>query len=335
MGKEILKLVEEKLLIDKESITFDEAYSLALLSEEYLFDLISLSYKVTTKYRGKGVYLCSIISAKTGACPEDCSFCAQSIYSRAPIPSHPMIDPSFILKAAKEAEKSGASEFCIVTSGKGPDKRTFKKILEAVSLIRSHTNLSVGCSLGILTEEQARLLSSSGVSRYNHNLETARSFFANICTTHTYEERVKTARLVKENGMELCSGGILGMGESLEQRLELAFELKELNPDLVPINLLNPRPGTALANAPLLTPLEAIKSIALFRLILPEKILICAGGREVILKDLQPLALLAGANALITGNYLTTQGQSPETDLRMIRDLNMQVLKYTSNIKSV
>ncbi len=330
MSEEIIQLVMRKLLDNEDLITFTEALRIALLGEERLLDLISLSYKVTTKYKGKGVYLCGIISAKTGACPEDCGFCAQSAYSQAPISTHPMLDPHLILKAAKEVEKSGASEFCIVTSGRGPDEKTFRRVLDAVCLIRSHTSLSIGCSLGILTDEQASLLCIAGVRRYNHNLETSRSFFPNICTTHTYEERVKTAHLVKENGMELCCGGILGMGESLVQRLELAFELRELDPTLVPINFLNPRPGTNLANSLLLTPIEAIRSIALFRFILPRSILICAGGRGVVLRDFQPLAVLAGANALITGDYLTTQGRSPKEDLQMIGDLNMPVVRHTS-----
>jgi biotin synthase len=278
-------------------------------------------------YKGKGIHLCGIMSAKTGNCPEDCAFCSQSIHSEGPTLVSSIIDPSLILESAKEAEKSGATEFCIVTSGKGPDKKTFRKVIDAVELIHRYTNLSIGCSLGILAGEQAKLLSKAGVNRYNHNLETSRSFFPNICTTHSYEERVKTATLVEEEGMELCCGGILGMGESLEQRVEFAFELRDLDPALVPINFLNPRPGTALATESPLTPIEAIKSIALFRLILPQSILICAGGREVVLRELQPLALLAGANGLITGNYLTTQGRSTKEDLQMLRDLNMSPVK--------
>ncbi|MGB7292047.1 MAG: biotin synthase BioB [Thermodesulfobacteriota bacterium] len=327
MSGEIIRFVRKKLLDKKEPITFDEAYRVALLGEEHLLGLVSLSYKVMGEYQGKGIHLCGIMSAKTGNCPEDCAFCAQSIHSEAPVRVSSIIDPSLILKSAKEAEKSGATEFCIVTSGKGPDKKTFRNVIDAVELIHRYTNLSIGCSLGILTEEQAKLLSKVGVNRYNHNLETSRSFFHHICTTHSYEERVKTATLVKEEGMELCCGGILGMGESLEQRVELAFELRDLDPALVPINFLNPRPGTALATWSLLTPIEAIKSIALFRLILPQSILICAGGREVVLRELQPLALLAGANGLITGNYLTTQGRSTEEDLQMLRDLNMPPVK--------
>jgi len=213
MGEEIIRLVREKLLENEDLINFDEASKLAHLEEEFWLDLVSLSHRVTAKYLNKGVYLCSIIGAKSGACSEDCSFCAQSAHNKRPITSHPMTDPESLLKSAKEVEGSGASEFCIVTSGKGPDKETFRNVLEAVYLIRGHTNLSVGCSLGILTEEEARLLSKAGVNRYNHNLEASRSFFPNICTTHTYEERLRTAYLVKKNGMELCCGGIFGMGE--------------------------------------------------------------------------------------------------------------------------
>jgi biotin synthase len=328
MVEDLLQYLKKKLIDNEEPLSFDEARELALLEEQYFLDLVSLSYKVTAKYKNKGVYICSIISARTGACSENCSFCVQSGHNKTPISSHPMIDPQSLLKSAKEIEGSGASEFCIVTSGKGPDKKIFRNVLDAVYLIRSNTNLSVGCSLGILTEEQARLLSKAGVNRYNHNLEASRSFFPIICSTHAYEERLRTAYLVKENGMELCCGGIFGMGESLEQRLELAFELRELNPNLVPINFLNPRPGTTLAKRPLLTPFEAIKIIALFRLILPRSILICAGGREVVLRNLQPLAFLAGANALITGNYLTTPGRSSREDLQMIEDLELPVLDY-------
>jgi biotin synthase len=230
-----------------------------------------------------------------------------------------------ILKAAQEAEKLGAMDFCIVISAKGPTPRIFKKVLEAVDLIRENTNLKIGCSLGELTEEQAFTLKEHGVWRYNHNLETCRSYFPNVCTTHTYDDRVRTARLVKRAGMHLCSGGILGMGESVRQRIELAFELRELDPSWVPINFLNPRPGTPFGNLPLVSPLEAVKTIAIFRLILPDKILMTAGGREVTLRDLQAMGLLAGANAMILGNYLTTHGRPPEEDLRMLDDLQMPI----------
>jgi len=236
-----------------------------------------------------------------------------------------------ILKAARQAEKMGAMDFCIVISAKGPTPRIFGKVLEAVDLLLKETNLKVGCSLGDLTEEQAFTLKDHGVWRYNHNLETCRSYFSNICTTHTYDDRLKTALLVKKTGMHLCCGGILGLGESLRQRLELAFELRELDPTWVPINFLNPRPGTPFADLPTVPAFEAVKIISIFRLILPDKILMTAGGREVTLRDLQSIGLMAGANAMILGNYLTTPGRSPEEDLRMLDDLELPIRKDINN----
>lgn len=315
------------MLEKEEPITFEEALSLTELPREQVPDLIALARKVTLKYRGDGVFLRSIISARTGNCPEDCAFCSQSAHYDTEIKTHPFMATEKILMAAKQAEKLGAMDFCIVISGRGPTPKVFKKVLEAVDLLRKETNLKIGCSLGELTEEQAFALKEHGVWRYNHNLETCRSYFPRICTTHTYEDRLRTAKLVKKAGMQLCSGGILGMGESVRQRIEFAFELKELDPSWVPINFLNPRPGTPLGHLPLVSPFEAVKTIAIFRLILPDKIIMAAGGREVTLRDLQAMGLLAGANAMILGNYLTTLGRFPEEDLRMLDDLQMPVRK--------
>jgi Biotin synthase and related enzymes len=206
------------------------------------------------------VFLRSIISAQTGNCPEDCAFCSQSAHFDTQINAHPLMAAQMILKAAQQAEKLGAMDFCIVISAKGPTPRIFKKVLEAVDLLRENTNLKIGCSLGALTEEQAFMLKEHGVWRYNHNIETARSYFPSICTTHTYDDRVRTAKLVKEAGMNLCCGGILGMGESVRQRIELAFEIRELDPSWVPINFLNPRPGTPFDNLPMVPPFEAVKN---------------------------------------------------------------------------
>jgi biotin synthase len=297
------------------------------LSKEAVPDLISLARKVTLKYKGDGVFLRSIISAQTGNCPEDCAFCSQSSYYDTEINAHPLMAAERILNAAQQAERLGAMDFCIVISAKGPTPKIFKKVLEAVELLTKETNLKIGCSLGELTEEQAFTLKEHGVWRYNHNLETCRSYFPKVCTTHTYDDRVRTARLVKKAGMNLCSGGILGMGESVRQRIELAFEIRELDPSWVPINFLNPRPGTPFSDLSLVSPFEAVRTIAIFRLILPDKILMTAGGREVTLRDLQAMGLLAGANAMILGNYLTTPGRSPEEDLRMLDDLQMPVRK--------
>lgn len=326
-GISVLDIITDKLLVNDVPIGFEEAIALTELEKPEVPDLISLARKVTLKYKGDGVFLRSIISAQTGNCPEDCSFCSQSAHYDTEVNAHPLMAAEKILLAAKQSEKLGAIDFCIVISAKGPTPRIFKKVLEAVDLLCAETNLKIGCSLGDLSEEQAYELKEHGVWRYNHNLETCRSHFPSICTTHTYDDRLRTARLVKKAGMQLCSGGILGMGETPEQRIELAFELRDLGPSWVPINFLNPRPGTPFEKFQALSPLEAVKTIAIFRLILPDKILMTAGGREVTLRDLQSMGLVAGANAMILGNYLTTPGRTPEEDLRMLDDLEMPVRK--------
>lgn len=294
-------------------------------------DLISLARKVTLKYKGDGVFLRSIISAQTGNCPEDCSFCSQSAHFDTDVEAHPLMAVEKILLAARQAEKMGAMDFCIVISAKGPTPRIFKKVLEAVDMLVEKTNLKVGCSLGELTEEQADTLANHGVWRYNHNIETCRSHFPNICTTHAYDDRLQTAKYVKKAGMHLCSGGILGMGESIRQRVEFAYEIRDLNPTWVPINFLNPRPGTPFECYEKISPFDAVKMISIYRLVLPDKIIMTAGGREVTLRDLQAMGLVAGANAMILGNYLTTPGRSPEEDLKMLDDLQMPVRADISN----
>ncbi|HEV2360929.1 MAG TPA: biotin synthase BioB, partial [Acidimicrobiales bacterium] len=243
----------------------------------------------------------------------------------SPVKATAFLDADEVLRAARETAALGASEFCIVLAVRGPDDRILNRILDLVPLVRDETGLNVAVSAGILTDEQARRLADGGVHRYNHNLETSRSFFPSVVTTHTFEERYETCRLVREHGMELCCGVLLGMGETDDQRLEMIAELAELDPDEVPINFLNPRPGTPFADRPLVGPLEAIRWISLFRLGLPRAILRYAGGREVTLRELQALGMTAGINALIVGNYLTTLGRSPAEDLQMLEDLRMPV----------
>jgi biotin synthase len=237
----------------------------------------------------------------------------------------PFLDTDEVLRAAEETAELGASEFCIVLAIKGPDERTMDRILELTPLINERVGINVAISAGILTDEQAKRLADGGVHRYNHNLETARSYFPQIVTTHTWDERVETCQLVKQYDMELCCGVLLGMGESHDQRLELLGQLRELEPAEVPINFLNPRPGTPLGDRPVTQPLEALRWIALFRLGLPSTILRYAGGREVTLRDLQAMGMTSGINALIVGNYLTTLGRSPEEDLQMLDDLAMPI----------
>lgn len=329
MDENIIERLRQKVIYKGENITFDEAMELALTGFDNLLALMCLSNSITSRFHENGVYLCGITSARTGACSEDCKFCAQSTYSEYPVTPRTRIEPHKILESAKKAETSGASEFCIVISGRGPNRKTFEKVLESVSLIRTHTGLSIGCSLGILTKEQASLLSVAGVRRYNHNLETSRNFFPHICTTHTYEDRIRTARLIMKYGIRLCCGGILGLGEMVEDRIGLAYELRQLEPEVVPLNFLNPRPGTKLAGMHTLHPFETLKYISLFRLILPKSIILCAGGREAVLGEYQPWAIFAGANALIAGDYLTTKGNEPSEDIKMIKDLGLSILRYS------
>jgi biotin synthase len=316
-----LKTAAKALLEEKRDLSFDEALAVAELPDEALPSIVALSHQVLLDRCGPEVALESIISAKTGACPEDCSFCSQSAHYNSPIRVHPMLDTKTLLDAAKDSERLGASHFCIVVAARGPDDRLLRKVLDAVERIRSETSVEVACSLGILTRDQAFALAAAGVHTYNHNLETSRSFFPNICTTHTYDDRVRTCLYVKEAGMDLCSGGIIGMGESVRQRIEFAFELRALDPVEVPINFLDPRPGTPLASRPLVQPMEAVRTIALFRLIMPEVVLKYAGGREKTLRELQAYGLIAGINGLIVGNYLTTTGRPAKEDLAMLADL--------------
>jgi biotin synthase len=309
--------------LTSETITPDVALEILNLPESEVPALVALAHQVRLDNAGAEVEVESIISAKTGGCPEDCAFCSQSRHWPTPVRPEPFIDIPPLVDAAKRAQEQGATEFCIVLAVRGPDDRIMKQVLAAVDALHSDTDMHVAASLGILTREQALQLKDAGVRRYNHNLETARSHFDKIVSTHTWDERWETCQLVGELGMELCCGGIFGMGETKEQRVEFAFELRELGPREIPMNFLNPRPGTPLADAGLVAPLDAIRTIALFRLLFPDIVLRYAGGREVTLRELQSLGMLAGINGIIIGNYLTTLGRKPEEDLAMLSDLKM------------
>ena len=313
------------LLDDRRQLTADELRALAALPDEAVPTLAALAHEVRLAWCGPEVEVEGILSAKTGGCPEDCHFCSQSARFESPVKATPLLTADEVLAAAEETRALGASEFCIVLAVRGPDERTLANILDMVPLVRERTGLNVAVSAGILTRPQAERLAAAGVHRYNHNLETARSFFPTIVTTHTWEERFETCSLVRELGMELCCGALLGMGETVEQRIELLEELRAVDPAEVPINFLNPRPGTPLQIRTPVAPLEAIRWIALFRLALPSVILRYAGGREITLRELQAMGMTSGINALIVGNYLTTLGRSPEEDLRMLEDLRMPV----------
>jgi biotin synthase len=320
-----LATAEHALLEERRRLTREEALAVAALPLDELPSLIALAHKVRMAWCGPEVELESLINAKSGACPEDCAFCSQSVRFSTGVDVYPFLDVDEIVAAARATRDAGATQFCIVVAVRGPEERLLRRVLDAVDRVHAETSLEVACSLGLLTREQAERLAGAGVRRYNHNLETCRALFPSICTTHTYDDRVETARLARDAGMELCCGGILGMGETLEQRVDFAFELAELRPCEVPINLLDPRPGTPLGDAPTISPREALQAIALFRLILPDAWLRLAGGRERVLGELQGMGLLAGANALIVGNYLTTIGRAAEDDHALLEALGMPV----------
>jgi len=323
--RSIIRAAEVALLDERRTLTPDELAALVALDPAATAALAALAHEVRLEWCGPEVEIEGILSAKTGGCPEDCHFCSQSSRFETPVKATPFLDTDEVITAAKETAALGASEFCIVLAVRGPDEKTMGRILELVPVVQEATGLNVAISAGILDADQAQRLAAGGVHRYNHNLETSRSFFPSIVTTHTYDERLDTCELVRSNGMELCCGVLLGMGETDEQRLELLVDLQRLEPQEVPLNFLNPRPGTPLGDRPTVEPLEAIRWIALFRLALPSTILRFAGGREVTLRELQILGMTAGINALIVGNYLTTLGRSPDEDLQMLSDLEMPI----------
>lgn len=325
MSREVLNDAATTLLDRREQLTLDQLRALVELPDESVPALAALAHEVRLAWCGPEVEVEGILSAKTGGCPEDCHFCSQSAKFETPVMATPFLDTDEVLRAAEETKKLGASEFCIVLAIRGPDERTMDRLLELVPKVRDEVGINVAVSAGILTDDQARRLAEGGVHRYNHNLETAGTFFPQIVTTHTFDDRMDTCRLVSKYGMELCCGVLLGMGETVEQRLELLGQLREVEPAEVPINFLNPRPGTPLGDRPLIEPLEALRWIALFRLALPSVILRYAGGREVTLRELQAMGMTSGINALIVGNYLTTLGRSPDEDLQMLEDLRMPI----------
>jgi biotin synthase len=315
-------------VLDGVSITPEEALEIANIPDCETLDLLVHANRLRKHFFGDQVHLCSIINAKSGLCTEDCSFCAQSAHHRAETPVYPLVDTEEIISSAQNAEKEGSCCFGIVTSGasigEGPE---LEHICSALRQISNGTEIRPACSLGIIGRNTALALKQAGMRKYHHNLETARSFFPNVCTTHDYEEDVNTVKAVKEAGLEVCCGGIFGLGESAEQRVEFAFTLKELDVDSVPINFLNPIPGTRLAAADNLTPMECLRIIALFRVVLPDKQISVCGGREKNLRDLQSLMFFAGASGTMIGNYLTTTGRAPEHDWQMLKDLGLSFLK--------
>ncbi len=311
------------------AVTFDEAIALTRIEENEIPILLGIANKVRDVFTGKEIDTCKIVNARSGNCSENCKFCAQSAHHQeVKLQVYSLMSEAEIVAAAKTAEAEGAYRFCVVTAGCGMENDAdFPKILSAIERIGRETSLNRCCSLGTLETSHVQELKAAGITRYHHNLETSRSYFQEICTTHTYDERVQTIKRVKAAGLQACSGCIIGMGESWKQRIELAFELKELDVDSIPINVLNAIEGTPLESQPRLNPLEILQTFAIFRLILPTKIIRYAGGREHNLGELTPLGLLAGINGMLIGNYLTTQGRQAADDLKTVRGLGLNPLQ--------
>lgn len=321
----ILDAIRTQVLEEGRGLSEEQLVEVLRLPDEDLEELLALAHQVRVKWCGEEVEVEGIISLKTGGCPEDCHFCSQSGQFTSPVRSVWLNIPELV-EAAKETAKTGATEFCIVAAVRGPDARLMKQVRAGIEAIRAEVDINIACSLGMLTQEQVDELKEMGVHRYNHNLEAARSYFKDVVTTHTYEERWATCDMVKKSGMELCCGGLVGMGEKLEQRAELASQLAELDPHEVPLNFLNPRPGTPFGDMEVMDGRDALRTIASFRLAMPRTILRYAGGRELTLGDLGTRdGLLGGINAVIVGNYLTTLGRRPEEDLELLNELRMPV----------
>ena len=321
----ILDIARAQVLGEGRGLDESQVLAALRLPDESLPDLLALAHEVRLRWCGPEVEVEGIVSVKTGGCPEDCHFCSQSGLFQSPVRAAWLDIPSLV-QAAVETAATGATEFCIVAAVRGPDERLMAQMREGVAAIRGAVDINVAASLGMLTQQQVDELAEMGVHRYNHNLETARSYFPHVVTTHTWEERWATLTMVRDTGMEVCCGGIVGMGESLEQRAELAAQLAELDPDEVPLNFLNPRPGTPFGDLPVMSGPDALRTIAAFRLALPRTILRYAGGREITLGDLGTRdGMVGGINAVIVGNYLTTLGRSPDEDLALLGDLGMPV----------
>jgi biotin synthase len=313
-------------------ISRDEALRLGeLRAPPEIEALVERAWSVRLDRFGDSTDMCSLVNAKSGGCAEDCGFCAQSRYAEAETPLHAMREPEQILEHARAAEAAGAHRFCMVTQGQGLSKRDFAKVLEGARLVAEHTNLKRCASVGHMSVDRAKALREAGIQRVHHNVETSRSYYPEVSTTVRYEGRIRTIQAVKEAGLETCVGGILNLGETPEQRVEMAFELAEIDPDSVPINLLNPRPGTKFGDRDFMDPWEAVKWIAIFRLILPRALFRLCGGRVENLGDLQQLAVKAGVNGVMMGNFLTTLGNTPDQDREMFEDLGLNVARQPDN----
>jgi biotin synthase len=316
-------------VLDGEAPSFDDALKVLRSTDAELLTVLDAAFRVRSRYHGRDVRIHVLRNAKSGVCPEDCSFCSQSLTAESGVERYGMQTIDEIVDGARRAYEMDAVKYCIVTSTRGPSAGEIETVCEAVRRIKSEIPIHVCTSLGLLREGQAEQLAAAGVDRFNHNLETSRNFYPNVCTTHTFEDRVETVRSAKAAGMEACCGGIMGMGESDEDRVSLAFELRALEVESIPINFLDPRPGTPLGDVPRLAPGDCLRALAMFRFVNPTRDIRVAGGREVNLRRMQPFALYP-ANSLFVNGYLTTPGQGFEADMQMIEDAGFEVARIIS-----
>jgi biotin synthase len=313
-------------------ITRDEALRLGELEDHGEIEaLIERAWRVRVERFADATDMCSLVNAKSGGCAQDCGFCAQSRFAEAETPMHAMMEPEQILEHARAAEAAGAHRFCMVTQGQGLSRRDFEKVLEGTKLVARHTNLKRCASVGHISAARAKALKEAGVQRVHHNVESAESFYPEVSRTVRYEGRLRTIDAVREAGLETCVGGILNLGETRAQRVEMAFELAAIEPTSVPINLLNPRPGTKFGDREFMDPWEAVKWIAIFRLILPDALFRLCGGRVENIGELQQLAVRAGINGVMMGNFLTTLGNTPQEDRAMFEELGLNVARQPDN----
>ncbi len=300
--------------------------ALASLPSEDVPDLLSLADEVRAQYCGNAIAVEVLYNAKKGGCSEDCHFCSQSARFASDVEAEPLSNVEGFLNAARDAYARGAGEFCIVVAVRGPSPRLLGRVCEAVRAIKSQLPLTVAVSLGILREHQVAALVAAGVDKVNHNLETSRRYFPSVCTTHTFDERMETLQLVRDAGLDICCGGIIGMGETIDDRIDFLCTLQTLDPEEVPINFLNPRPGTPFQDRSLVEPVEALRFVAMARLALPKALVRFAGGREITLQGLQDLGMRSGASGIVLGNYLTTSGRSDQDDFAMLDRLGFEVM---------
>lgn len=311
-------------VLSGEPLSESDALAVLEAPEHDLLDIMAAAYRVRRHHFGNTVQLYFLMNAKSGLCPEDCNYCSQSKVSTAPVPKYNILQREKLLAAAAIAAERNAKTYCLVISARGPNEREMKAVEQIVPEIKEKYNLDICACLGLLNPDQAARLKAAGVDRVNHNLNTSESFYSQVCSTHTFADRVETLKNVRDAGLEMCSGGIIGMGEQPKDIVQMAIELRNLGVQSIPLNFLNSIEGTPLERQSELTPADCLKTLAMFRLVNPDRELRIAGGREIHLRSLQPLGLYA-ANSLFVGDYLTTEGQPPEDDYKMIADLGFEV----------